>query len=260
MKILSNSHWHTSIQIAGPEIIIGRTDFISTDSECSATIQVNRKTFLIESARWEVYRGQEDNVSKDILSLKGVEAYLGSGGALRNALTAETLGANPLSLFSETVRGIIQSETFLYRERGFADTNSYDEFWNSMYLNTCRYYSNLERITVKWEDHISGQRRYDRLYNKFKTVTVSEDGDSLKASAVMSDSFHELGISIVLEKESGGLTDVYCSLLRAPDKVCFEAADFSKKLLGEKIAAMSKKEIAIALGSSQGCVHIIDTW
>jgi hypothetical protein len=188
-----------------------------------------------------------------------VEAYLGSGPALRGALSGS--GADKaLPLITESVRGIIQAETFLFRERGHEDSRSYDNYWNAMYADSCRYYSNLHRISVQWEQHIGDQARYGTLYNKFKTVAVFEEEDRLQAAASMSDSFHEVGIGAGLDKHTGALATAHCRLLRGPDPVCFEAADFSHNLLGKKLGGMTKKELSGYLAGGQGCIHIIDTW
>lgn len=256
-SILYHCHWNTSVNIHGPESLHGRTVFLSTDSECAASLRVNTGSFQIEKARWEVYRGAEGPSSKTIDGLKGVEAYLGSGNSLRQAVLNEC-GEKALSLISETVRGIIQAETFVYRERGYPDARSYDEFWEKMYLNTCRYYSNLGRISLRWEDHVSGQKRFNSLFNRFKAVSLSADDSTIYACASLADSFHEVGLIIDLDRKTGQVTAADCRLLRAPDPVCSEAAGYTQNLAGQKLAAMSKKEIAVSLAGSQGCVHIID--
>ncbi len=257
MKSIHHCHWHTSVHIHGKESLYGKTAFLSTGLECAASLRVNVKTFRIEKARWEVYRGPDGPVSADIDGLMGVEAYLGSGNALRQAVL-EDWGEKALSLVSETVRGIIQAETFVYMERGYEDAKSYDEYWERMYLNTCRYYSNLDRISRRWEEHVADQNRFSNFFNRFKSVSVAADGQAFLAHASLSDSFHEVGLSLTLDKGPGTVTSVFCTLLRAPDAVCFEADGFARNLLGKRLADMSKKEIASALAGGQGCVHIID--
>jgi len=259
MKALRHCHWHTSVQVSGTESLTAVTTLLSTRMECSARLLVNMRSFRIEKAFWEIYRSLGEPVSMDIEELAGVEAYLGSGAALRQALYGcSAPGALPL--MAEAIRGIIQAETFLFRERGFKDSQSYDEYWNTMYANSCRYYSNLDRVTTRWEEHIGGQERFGTLYNKFKTVSVSEDGGDLHAAASMSDSFHEVGIDARLDLKAGVLTEANCRLLRGPDQICSEAAEFSSNLLGKRIAGLTKKELATALAGGSGCVHIIDTW
>lgn len=257
LKSIHHSHWHTSVHIHGAESLLGRTTYLSTDLECAASLRVNVKSFGIEKARWEVYRGPDGPLSENIDRLAGVEAYLGSGSVLRQAIT-ESYGTRALSIISETVRGIIQAETFVYRERGYDDAKSYDDYWEKMYIDTCRYYSNLERISQRWEDHISSQKRFNCLFNRFKSISVAEGDDCIFADASLSDSFHEVGLSITINRATGAATAVDCRLLRGPDPVCFESGSYAQNLLGQKVAAMSKKEIAGTMGGGQGCVHMID--
>ncbi len=257
MKSIHNSHWHTSVHVHGRDSLYGRTVFLSTGLECAASLRVSTGTFHIEKARWEIYRGPDGPLSREIDGLTGVEAYLGSGNALRQSVLGE-YGEKALSLFSETVRGIIQAETFVFTERGYEDAKSYDEYWEKMYLNTCRYYSNLDRTSRRWEEHVAEQKRYNNLFNRFKSVSVAEDNHTFFASASLSDSFHEVGLNLTLDKDDETVTLIYCGLLRAPDPVCFEAGEFAQNLFGRRLTAMSKKEIATALAGGQGCVHIID--
>lgn len=257
MKSVHYSNCHTSIRVHGKESLYGRTTFLSTGLECSASLLVNVRTFRIKKARWEIYRGPVGPLTREIEGLAGVEAYLGSGNALRQAVL-ETCGERALSLISETVRGFIQAETFVYTERGYKDAGSYDDFWEKMYQGTCRYYSNLGRAARRWADHVGDQERFSTLFNRFKNVSASSGGQACEATASLSDSFHEVGLNLTLDKSLGTVTSIRCGLLRAPDPVCFEAGPLAENLLGKKITQMSKKEIASALGGGQGCVHIID--
>lgn len=257
MKSIHHSHWHTSVHVHGAGSLYARTAFLSTELECATILRVNINTFHIEKARWEVYRGPGGPLSADIGGLTGVEAYLGSGNALRQAVLKDC-GEKALPLISETVRGIIQAETFIFLERGYRDAKSYDDYWEKMYINTCRYYSNLDRISRRWEDHVSDQNRFNNLFNRFKGISVAEGDGVYSASASLSDSFHEVGVNLTVDKSMGAVTAVNCRLLRAPDPVCFEAGEFGQNLLGQKLPAMSKKEVAGALAGSQGCIHIID--
>ncbi|MFZ5647401.1 MAG: DUF2889 domain-containing protein [Bacillota bacterium] len=258
MKSINHSHWYTTVNVTGPGTLSGRTMFMSTELECAVTLSVDISTFRIQSATWEVYRGPVGALSADLDGLKGVEAYFGSGEQLREAVLKK-YGQRAHSLVSETVRGIIQAETFLIKERGYESPESYDQYWTNMYKNSCRYYSNLDRVSVHWADHISGQERFNgNLYNKFKDVLVSDCGDTYHIASSLSDSFHEVGINIILDKNSGAVLSADCRLLRAPDAVCFESGGFSQALSGVKAAGLTKRDVARLLGGSQGCVHMID--
>lgn len=258
MKSIYHSHWHTAVNVTGAQTITGKTSFLSTGLECAATLTVDTSTFRIQQAHWEIHRGPQGALRSDIDGLKGVEAYFGSGESLRGEVL-NIYGPNAHYLFSEAVRGIIQSETFLVRERGYESEESYDQFWTEMYKNSCRYYSNLDRVSVRWAEHISGQDRFNGcLYNKFKAVSVLDCGEEYHTVSSLSDSFHEVGLNIKLGKKTGAVLYAGCQLLRAPDKVCFESGELSKNLEGLKPGDLSKKDVAKLLGGSEGCVHIID--
>ncbi|MFZ5597058.1 MAG: DUF2889 domain-containing protein [Bacillota bacterium] len=257
MKFIHHSHWNTSVQIVDKDSLLGRTVFLSGKMECSAGLLVNIKTFRIEKARWEIYNGPDGPLSADINTLAGVEAYMGSGKELRAAVL-NNWGEKAYSMVSETVRGIIQSETYLFKERGYKNAKSYDEYWNRMYLNSCRYYSNLDRVTTSWQKHISGQKRFKNLYNKFKAVSVQESKEVYSVNASLSDSFHEVGLNLTLDKKIGTVSTINCLLMRCPDPVCAEAGSYAHNLLGQQLTSMSKKELAESLAGPRGCVHIID--
>ena len=257
MSSIHHSHWHTSVHLHGEKDLYCKAVLLSSNIECSVGLWVDKKSFQIKKALWEIYRGQDGPLSVNVTSLEGIEAYLGSGKALRQAVHQD-YGEKALSLFSDAVRGIIQSETFLYRERGYGDTASFEEEWNKMSLNTCRFYSNLDRASGHWEKHVSDHKRFDNLFNRFKNISVATDEETYQVNAGMSDSFHEVDLNLLVDKNEGTVKNINYSLLRGPDPVCFEATVFAQGLVGQKLSSLSKKEIAPALAGSQGCVHMID--
>ncbi len=59
-------------------------------------------------------------------------------------------------------------------------------------MDSCRYYSNLDRISREWHDYVGYAVRSGNLYNKSKCCTVylrSDEGYT--ASGTFIDSFHE---------------------------------------------------------------------
>jgi hypothetical protein len=259
MKSIYHSHCHISVHQHGTESLNGKSTFLSTNLECEASIRLNRKTFQIEKARWEVYKGPGGPLAMDIEELKGVEAYFGCGRALRRALANESSG-KALSLFADVISGVIQAETFIFEDRGFKDSKSYDDYWEKDFVNTCNYYSNLDRISRHWTEFVdaTGQKRFKSIFNRFKGVAVSENQSNYFVNTNFSDSFHEIGISLTVDKDSGRVTASDCRLLRAPDPVCSEAAGFVQNIIGKNLAVMARKEIAQSLAGNLGCTHIID--
>ncbi len=255
MTNILQRNWFTAVdRDATSGMLDARTVYRDTDCEVGARLRVNSTTFRIKQAVFEKYSPEMDYI--EVPGLQGVEAYFHCGPALTEAVA--DLGNLPRSLFAETVRGIIQAETFLLEERGFASAREYSDYWEKLYLNSCRYYSNLHRISCKWDEY-AGQGRRHNLFNRFKGQLVYKDcTEGYKVIGSLSDSFHELGVSIVI---NGDLivTEARGALLRAPDKVCFEAADFLNNLAGKFLMDMNKKQVAVLLGKGEGCVHLIDT-
>ncbi|NTW05702.1 MAG: DUF2889 domain-containing protein [Peptococcaceae bacterium] len=261
MKNIINQHWHTVITRHNLNTLIGRTTFLSTEIECSIKIEVDPHDFIIKNALWEIYRGTKKvSSSLEIEGLRGITAYLGNGKAIRQAVMP-SLGDQALSMILDTVRGIIQSESFLYRERGFEDQMAHVDHWERKYINSCRYFSNLgskDNLENTWLNQLAKHKRKNNLYNRFKNVMVSGDKRTLRADASLSDSFHEAGISMTVSREELKILSMSASLLRAPYPICFDTQAYAESLIGKNIADLSKKATANILGGVQGCVHIID--
>lgn len=232
-----------------------QTMYCATDREIGTRLRVDLVSFKILEATLENHSPSE--IIMDIPQICGIEAYLNSGPAIRDALAH--LDHLPRELFAETIRGIIQAETFLYKERGFASASEYNEHWNKTFADSCRYYSNLDRITQRWVDYVD-YIRTGNLFNRFKTQSVYaiNDEGGYFIIATFCDSFHELSIEIETDS-SLVITKANGTLLRAPDNVCREATVLLQQLPGHGTASLNKKKIAALLGKGDGCVHIIDT-
>lgn len=255
MSDILHRHWYTSVRRdPGATILDAKTVYCGTDSEVSARLLVDQTTFAITGADWEEYSPTVEYV--ELPELLQVEAYFNCGPVLKEKLAG--LGVFPRSLFADTVRGIIQAETYLLKERGFNSAADYSNYWEKFYANSCRYYSNLHRINQKWYEYAGGYRNRN-LFNRFKSQVVSKDDHAggYRVSGLLSDSFHELSVNMLLD-ENLLITDCSGALLRAPDAVCQEAVSFLLKLPGQQADNMDKKQTAALLGQGEGCVHLID--
>jgi hypothetical protein len=190
--------------------------------------------------------------------LIGVEAYLEIGSALRQGVGTGKDGV-PLELLSECVKAVIQSETFMLLDRGYASPEAYEEYWDEMYLNSCRYYSNLSRITGGYlAGGLTDYRRTLCLFNRIIDCRVSRLAKGgFAATGGFCDSAHELSLFVEVD-EAGVVTCCAGNFLRAPDVVCRENKLHIAKLVGRKLAGVSKKDIGGQLGGGQGCVHLVD--
>lgn len=247
-------HWFTIVRRSDSgDVLDAQTVYRGTDYETAALLRVDPVTFEIVAATWESYAPKTNTVAID--GLLGVEAYFKCGPALRENLSA--LGDFPRSLFAETVRGIIQAETYLWAERGFASPSDYARYWEDFYAGSCRYYSNLERITRKWDEYTCSERSTN-LFNRFKSQSVYRSpGGGYRVVGMLSDSFHELSAILTLDQNLV-VTGADGVLLRVPDDVCCEAVEYMGKLAGLLPGNLRKKQVAGMLGAGDGCVHLID--
>ncbi|NLB17923.1 MAG: DUF2889 domain-containing protein [Syntrophomonadaceae bacterium] len=233
--------------------------YLSTDIEALAMLLVDVSSFRIRDARWDVYRSPDKtlNCSSRVAGLRGQEAFMNIGPALRQQL-GEQGGGLARELFAECTRGLMQAETFVYRERGYNSAKEYDDYWNETLKDSCRYFTNLDRVAQPWMDYIGEDVRDYSLYNRIKSTNVFRcDNCDLVINGNFIDSFHELTVNIVAESD-GTIKESTANYLRAPDKVCFENSVHLGKLVGKKLTGLTKKDIAQDLGFSSGCTHLVD--
>lgn len=255
MTSLGHSIISTAVTRTSPGLIAARTHLIATGWEAAATLTAATATLAIEDAAWTVARspGGAADGERAVPALRGVLARIGSGADLRAAARDE--GDIPYRLIAECVKGIIQAETYLFRERGFPDAETYEQYWKDTYTGSCRLYSNLDRVVATWYGHISARRWSDLLFTRAKTAAVTAGGDGdLTIAGSFADSFHELGVT--LTAQGGVITAVAGNFLRAPDPVCPETAAHLAALPGIPLAA--GKTAVQSLGGPQGCVHLAD--
>ena len=258
MKSLFQRNWYTEVRRNDNGLLKAETSYVDTYREAVAHLLVDVNFFIIKEAWWEEQRPLDTASvrTRQITPLQGSEAYFSSGPALKEAATFLN---DPLAvaLFSETIKGIIQSETFLLEDRGYASQEDYDHKWTDFYLGSCRYYSNLDRVTESWYDHVGKSKRDGNLFVRFKTQSLFDLSENqYLLTGNLSDSFHEVNVSINLDeftvKEADGI------LLRAPDLVCREAAGLLDNLHGVNLQGLAKKEIAGIWVKAKESEHQID--
>jgi hypothetical protein len=255
--LLLQRNWHLSVRFEGGKLI-SEAVYCGTDRELNARLIVEPKLLKILNAWWEVYRAPGFTRPEiiEISQLEGLEAYFGCGAGLRQALHFLD-DPFAVGLFSDAVRGVIQAETFLYKERGFPSSSEFENNWTNEYNSSCRYYSNLERVSQDWYEHIGYDERTGNLFNRTKTQILSRVNDLYNVVGHLNDSFHGIAANMLL-KENGLVEQARGIILRAPDEVCKEATDSLESLVGKNILLLSKKDIAFLLGNNQGCIHLID--
>ncbi|MGI5879137.1 MAG: DUF2889 domain-containing protein [Syntrophomonadaceae bacterium] len=259
MECLMQRLWHTTILRENEQHIMAETAYLDSRIERRAVMRVETDSLETVEA-WLERLGRPGNMLENreyIEGLKGVPAYLGSGSQLKKGMQ-EIKDELERSLFNECVIGIVQAETFLFNERGYSSADEYSKSWEEFYAGSCRYYSNLDKIKLSWGDYIGPTGRGLNLFNRSKSQQLMYDikGDFIINGSLI-DSFHQVSSHLVLDQDMKVIS-AHGQLLRAPDRVCFDAAAAMNNLIGISLPGINKKELANLLGAGQGCVHLID--
>lgn len=258
MKNLFQRNWYTEVRRTDNQLIKAQTNYVDTYREVSAHLLVDVQSFVIQESWLEEQRALRGKAvrTRPVPPLVGYEAYFTSSFALKK--TAIFLD-DPLilSLFAETIKGMIQAETFLFTERGYTSEEEYDKKWADAYAGSCRYYSNLDLTTQSWFSYLGKSKRDDNLFVRFKTQTLyALEEENYLITGNLSDSFHEINVNLNLQKNT--VQEATSVFPRIPDLVCREAADYLNQLKGVNLLGIPKKRLAEILGKGQGCVHLID--
>ena len=268
MKALFNRQWLCTAK-KFPHGVLAETHYLDTRREMSVQITVDPYSFAILKAVVEIYRtpgGREFCKSREIPELTGVTAYFDAGRELRKIPWENELEHN---LMAENVRAVIQAETYLIKERGYASAEDYDDYWREMYRNTCRYYSNLERVKRTWFEHIADQERFGNLFSRHHSYTLyTPENDSYVSknsspgfilTGIFQDSCHELSLVLELNGNEKNVVSTRAYMLRGPDDVCREGLAEVTKFIGKSLfPPLDKKEISALLGGRNACIHLVD--
>lgn len=260
IEILYNSNYFSTVKTISGDRLLSESFWVSTDFEATARLITDLRSFLIKEAQWEICRSPEGRMDgvRELPELVGVEAYFSIGETLRRVVEKDIGGGIARELLAECVKGLIQAEPHIFLARGYPSAKAYEDYWDEMYVNACRYYSNLDRIMVRWGDHIYDYQRTQNLFNRALDYRVCrQDNGYLAVSGSFSDSVHELGLFAELNGE-GVIVSCEGAFLRASGPVCLENKEHLHKLTGKKIADMGKKEIGGLVGGPQGCDHLVE--
>lgn len=260
MEIIYHSSFFSGAKIIHGERVLAETGLVSTEFEGTGWMVADCRDLRIKEAGWDICRspGGVMNGGKTVPELVEVEAYLGAGPALRRATAGKDTEGLPRELLSECVRAVIQADAWLLDYRGFSSARAYEQYWDKMYVNECRYYSNLHRVEGGWFEEISRYQRKRYLFSRFLNCQIGrrEDG-GISATGNFSDSFHDLGVWLELDA-SGVVSRCGMDYLRATAPLCFENKMHMLKMVGKNFIKMTKKEVGGLLGGPQGCFHLVD--
>ncbi|HEX3012578.1 MAG TPA: DUF2889 domain-containing protein, partial [Syntrophomonadaceae bacterium] len=253
-------YWNSKVWKAHNEILTAQTHYSDNNNEVIITLKVNVRSFAIEQAWVEKYRNKPAfSEMKTIEGVRGLVAYIEHGAQFRKVLTQNQEDAVTIEVFNDTVRALIQAETFLTRERGFTSMQEYSTYWEKVYANTCKYYSHLDKIKVTWDAYADNLQRGNILYNRFKNQQLFAEGqNNYSISGTLLDQFHNMSIFLSVGKADKRVIKAEVNMIQVPDSICKDAAWEVNNLLGHDIGNLNKKTVARLLGEKEGCVHLID--
>jgi len=239
------------------DTVTAECTLLSNAVEAVAWVDASVQTLQISRAGWANYRSSAGETGVfDLPALIGVEAYITGGPALRKVLGGPGLEL-PYDLISECFRGVLQAETYFFLERGFVSAKQYDDFCEQHSIGACRFYSHLEETELQWTEWLGSTERDYNLFNRCKTVSITQQAVNRLVSASFMDSFHHLGVSLEIDPQ-GVVLSAQGNFINAPDPICFQNDAHLFKLPGLNLREMNKKEIAALTGGPEGCNHLVD--
>lgn len=259
MSLLFQRSLRSSTRLLNPDKIAAEAVLLSSGREMVGRLVVAADTFIIEHAELESLRIGTDYQSQfsAVPALLGTEAYFGASPALLRAFPDRSQLVQR-ELMTECVKAVLQTETYLYHKRGFADSQVYQDNWDQAHPNICRYYSHLDIVGQRWFDHIGPEIRERNLFHRHKNVAVWQPTPAtLQATGSFLDSFHELGVVAEI-KLTGQITAFDGNFLRAPDRICFGTSELLSSLVGRNVRLLTRRDMNRCAGGGEGCAHLLD--
>lgn len=245
--------WYLTVRDRGAAGFLAEANYADTLMDQSLILEIDRKALEIKNAVLEVHRGQPGAAATaPVPALVGIPAYFGSGKKLRQAL-AEAPAL--MDMASQAFTAVIQAEAFFYQERGFVSAEAYDDFWDEVSLNSCAYYSNLNRIQQRFMEYIKDQRRGSNLFHRYVVTALDFVEEEPELRGHLLDSYHEMSLLLQLD-QALIIREATGTMLRCPDPVCREALVRIDSLKGTPLTTAELKRYQTICGGASGCTHI----
>jgi hypothetical protein len=240
-------------------LVYAKAIILSKDFEASAWLAVGVADYLIREADWEISKAPSGiplgkGIATDAI---GVKANTGIGSALIH-LTEANGGILIKSLIFECVKGLMQAETYLFRERGYPSEAAYEAYWMDKESNGCRFYTHPQQETSGWFEHVGPYQRSGNLFNRCKSYQLSLHGTDLTLQGTFHDSYHEMAGEIRFDKATGIISECSLSMFRAPGSSCLETTAHGQSFVGKDIYDLTRKQVVGLVGGPQGCYHLTD--
>lgn len=229
-----------------------RSEGIGDDIE--AELKVDKEGFRIAEG---VLRRK--NGDKSLEELQGVEGYISGKREIRERL--DRLDKYERYLILQCVSGLIQAETYLFRERGYLTEGEYEEYWNRLEKNGCRFYSDsrkeMRRSDPEWMSYVPDRFKEKILFEREKIYKHESDAAGEYVMGHLSDTFHEMKVKLRIG-DAGDVKDMEIVFLRAPGRACFTNHENVANFRGENFLEIEKKDLIKYGGGCEGCYHIVE--
>ena len=97
------------------------------------------------------------------------------------------------------------------------------------------------------------------IFNRFKNTQVELiDDNTLKVISTMTDTYHEIIVTLKVNISDSNIIEASAQFLRQPDVMCKETAKFIEKLVGVSLGRGITKNAIALIGGTSGCTHIVD--
>ncbi len=241
------------------DALVSRCLVLQRSWEAEAILKMDVATFKIEMAECEIHykSSPRSDVYETLPELEGCSGYIEGKRAL-NQLRDRPNGEIMRYLFTQCINGVIQAETYVYRQRGFVTPDHYNKYWDKLEENGCRMYSNIAPDDLPWMDYAAPLTRTKNLFNRFKRVNIIMEGNTASVAASFSDSYHELQVALNMSIDDFLVSDCTVDFVRAPGAACFDNGVHAAKLVGQSLLTIEKRRLIDIFGKSQGCYHVVD--
>ena len=275
LRIIKQGIYENDVRRISDTESVANAFMLTTDFEGSISLTFKNDTFEITDAKWGIHRAPDmDRRGEGTADmLIGDSAYTGDRRNHIKVLPDYSAGQTETpedpkavspewkhirELYLEALRGALQAEYYLLKERGFKDIIDYEESWDS----NCRPYHLDPPAVDEWPIYVGAfdHFRVRDLYNKYLQMNLIDNGDeTVTALGTYNDSFHEMSTCFIFNKADGVITDFSLNHLRVPFKSCHDFQEsFSELFIGLNIHELTKRDIGKLIGGSYGCFHFVD--
>lgn len=239
--------------------VVSLSMYLDRNQEIRGYIQADTETYMIQDAWCETVKshdaGKTGIVSLDFM--KGMNAHI-DGKRKASVILKSSYDPDIRYIMEQCFNGLIQAESYIYRERGFVSREHYNKYWDVLEKNGCRMYSHPSEKDLRWMDYIPQYERKRLLFSRFKNFEIEQRGDHCRGRGRFIDSYHEIYADIAFDRISGLLEECNIYYVRAPGESCFSNDSHGKKLEGMKLSELTGRNIVDMFGRSEGCYHLVE--